>query len=503
MTPALSVDVVIIGAGAGGGVVAEGLLPLVRDGLSVLLLERGPRITPQQLTTNEAEMVALLYHHQGAFLTDDGSMSLAMGRGVGGSSLVHGGIVSVPSHASIASWNVPGLHFADLEQRALRLAARMDRTFLPPEAINENNRLFAEGAARLGLQPVQLPISARGCRGAARCHLGCPNGAPLGTVRRQLPEVEAAGVRVVSNAEVVRLEPRRVHVRVTAPDQGLGAWPAGDYVVDAPLIVVAAGAVETPALLWRSGFGATHRQLGRRFTCHPTQLIVAEHPRVITSDVGHPTSYQIDRGADAGFVLEPTFATPMVAAAQLTGFGPAHAKMMRGFPRLQMLRAIAHDTAADGNRITIARDGSAIVHYEPSIAVRRALVAAQRTAARVAFAAGAVRVHLPAANPTLLDRRAIDHIDTLVREDLQLPGRVSLWASHLMGGAAMGRDARDGVTDASGRVHGAPWLRIADASLIPNGLDTAPSLTVMALADRVAEAIRDEVAALRTTSGHR
>lgn len=503
MTPPLSVDVVIVGAGAGGGVVAEGLLPLVRSGLSVLLLERGPRITADQLTTNEAEMVALLYHHQGAFLTDDGSMSLAMGRGVGGSSLVHGGIVSVPSQGAIDAWRVPGLHFADVERRALGLAARMDREFLAPELLNENNRLFAEGAARLGLQPVQLPISARGCRGAARCHLGCPNSAPLGTVRRQLPEVEAAGVRVVPHAEVLRLEPRRVHVRVAAPAQGVGAWPDGDYVIEAPVVVLAAGAVETPALLLRSGFGSTHRQVGRRFTCHPTQLIVAEHPRIITSDVGHPTSYQIDRGTDAGFVLEPTFATPMVAAAQLTGFGPAHAQMMRAFPRLQMLRAIARDTATPSNHITITRDGAPVVHYEPSPSVRRALVAAQRTAARVAFAAGAVRVHLPAAHPTLLDRRAIDRIDTLVRDDLQLPGRVSLWASHLMGGAAMGRDSSDSVTDAAGRVHGAPWLRVADASLIPDGLDTAPSLTVMALADRVAEAIRAEFAELRAPVGHR
>ncbi len=415
---------------------------------------------------------------------------------------MHGGIVAVPSQGAIDAWRVPGLQFADLERRALGLAARMDRAFLAPEAINENNRLFAEGAGRLGLQPVQLPISARGCRGAARCHLGCPNGAPLGTVRRQLPEVEAAGVRVVPHADVLRITPRRVHLRVRASADDVGAWPEGDYVVDAPVIVLAGGAIETPALLLRSGFVATQRQVGRRFTCHPSQLIVAEHPRVITSDVGHPTSYQIDRGADAGFVLEPTFATPMVAAAQLTGFGPAHAQMMRAFPRLQMIRAIARDAATPDNRVTITRDGAAVVHYEPSASVRRALVAAQRTAARVVFAAGAVRVHLPAAHPPLLDRRAIDHIDTLVRDELQLPGRVSLWASHLMGGAAMGRDTSDSVTDAAGRVHHTPWLRVADASLIPDGLDTAPSLTVMALADRVAEAIRADLGSLRPLARH-
>jgi choline dehydrogenase-like flavoprotein len=56
----------------------------------------------------------------------------------------------------------------------------------------------------------------------------------------------------------------------------------------------------------------------------------------------------------------------------------------------------------------------------------------------------------------------------------------------------MGRGAADSVTDAWGRVHGMPWLRVADASLFPDSLEINPYLTVMALADRVAEKVRHE-----------
>jgi len=58
----------------------------------------------------------------------------------------------------------------------------------------------------------------------------------------------------------------------------------------------------------------------------------------------------------------------------------------------------------------------------------------------------------------------------------------------------MGRGAHDSVTDAWGRVHNSPWLRVADASLFPDALEINPYVTIMALADRVAEGIRDDAA---------
>ena len=60
----------------------------------------------------------------------------------------------------------------------------------------------------------------------------------------------------------------------------------------------------------------------------------------------------------------------------------------------------------------------------------------------------------------------------------------------------MGSDPSDSVTDSYGRVHGHPWLSVADASLFPNSLEINPYVTIMALADRVAQRIREEVSAL-------
>jgi hypothetical protein len=258
--------------------------------------------------------------------------------------------------------------------------------------------------------------------------------------------------------------------------------------------VLAGGAIGSPALLLRSGFGAALPAVGAGFTCHPAHILVGEHERPITNDVGHPKSYFVDRAAEEGYVLETCMYFPFTTAKNLTGFGPAHSALMRAFPRLQMILVLACDKAVPQNRVTVDGDGRPVVRYtftRPTIA---AMVRATRASAKIFFAAGAVRVHAPSAEPPLLERADAARVDELIAERHFLPGRVSVSAAHLMGGCAMGSaGARaTSVTDAWGRAHGIPWLRVADASLFPDSLEINPYLTIMALADRVAERIRAE-----------
>lgn len=74
-------------------------------------------------------------------------------------------------------------------------------------------------------------------------------------------------------------------------------------------------------------------------------------------------------------------------------------------------------------------------------------------------------------------------------------GRVAVSAAHLMGGCAMGVGPADSVTDARGRVHGARGVYVADASLFPAAVEINPYLTIMALAERVAEAVQEDLGA--------
>ena len=332
-----SYDIVIVGSGAGGGAVASELAPLCREGLRILVLEKGARLLDHEFTGRELDMADDLYEDGGGFLTADGTMTLAFGRAYGGSTVVYTGTSLTAPERVIRAWGVPGLGHADLVRRSHKFAEQNNVHLLAPELLNDNNRLFVEGCARAGLAAAQFPLNLRGCRGSSLCNLGCPNLAKQGTHRVQLPAAERAGVEVVTRADVRRVEDRAVVVHVSARPSGRkGApseWQPGDYRVFARVVVLAGGAVGSPALLLRSGFGQRLPRLGAGFTCHPAHILVAEHDRPITNDVGHPKSFYLDRAAEERFVLETCMYFPFTTAKNLTGFGEPHSAWMRAFPQ--------------------------------------------------------------------------------------------------------------------------------------------------------------------------
>jgi len=485
--------VAIVGSGAGGGTVAAALAPLVSQGKRVLVLERGPRFLEQDFSGRELDMAPALYAEEGGFLTADGSMTLAFARGYGGSTIVYTGTSLIAPRRVIDAWDVPGLDYSDVERRSRKYMEDNGVHLLPPVLINENNNLFAAGAAAAGFEAGQFPLNLRGCRGSTLCNLGCPNAAKQGTNRVQLPRAESLGVEVVTRALVTRLEERRLFVTVSArPPGGKGAdpeWAPGQYEIEADTIVLAGGVMGTLPLLLGSRLPGLPRQTGAGFTCHPAHILVAEHPRAITNDVGHPKSFFVDRAEAEGYVLETCMYFPFITAKNLTGFGADHSAFMRAFPRLQMILVLACDSAIPENHVTIDRHGEPVVHYRFTDEVIGSMVRATRAAARIFFAAGAIRMHAPAASPPLVSSQEADRIDQRIDARHFRTGTVSISAAHLMGGAGMGRDASDSVTDGQGRVHGRSWLRVADASLFPDSLEINPYLTIMALADRVAEGV--------------
>src|SRR5437762_1116640 len=223
-------------------------------------------------------MADALYQDGGAFLTRDGTMTLAFASAYGGSTVVYTGTSLTAPQRVIRAWGVPGLEHADLTRRSAKYAEQNNVHALDDPLINDNNRLFVEGGRKAGYLVEQFPVNVKGCRGSSLCNLGCPNQAKQGTNRVQLPRAERAGVEVVTRAEVLRIEPdRTLAVRVSQKAAGTkGApseWAPGDYAVRARIVVAAAGAIGTSALLLRSPLPAP-RSLGHGFTCHPALILV-------------------------------------------------------------------------------------------------------------------------------------------------------------------------------------------------------------------------------------
>lgn len=497
----LDYDVVIVGSGAGGGTVAQELSPLCRQGVRIAVLEKGPRLRDEEFTGRELEMATALYEDGGGFLTADGAMTLAFGCTYGGSTAVYTGTSMLPPERIIRRWNVPGLTHSDLECRARKFMAENNVHFVEDAAINQNNRLFVDGCRKLGYNVQQFPVNIKGCRGSSLCNLGCPNQAKQGTDRVQLPRAEQNGVEVITRCQVLRVGERTLEARVSArPAGGKGdpsSWEPGDYRIGAKVIVLSAGAVNTPALMLRSGLGKSLPRLGHGFTSHPALIMVAEHEQPITNFVGHPKSFYLDQFAESErFVLETCMYFPFITAKSMAGFGAPHSAFMRAFSRLQMILVLACDDVDPHNRVTIDASGKPVVHYRFTPETVHGLIRGAIASAKIFFAAGAIRAHMPVAQETTIEARDAGRLEEIAARAEFKPGKVPVSAAHLQGGCAMGSGPGDSVTDCYGRVHGIPGLFVADASLFPNSLEINPYVTIMSLADRVAQRIREDAGTL-------
>jgi choline dehydrogenase-like flavoprotein len=492
-------DIVIIGSGAGGGVAAKELAPLCADGKRVAVLEWGAKLKQEEYTGRENDMASKLFFESGGTFTKDRAMTLAYGRAYGGSTVIYTGTSLTMPEEVVEEWNVPGLEFADLNRRSMKYFEENNVHLLADDEINDNNRLFLKGCRELGYHVEQFPINTKGCKGSSLCNLGCPNQAKQGTDRVQLPMAEAQGVEVITNCRVTKIGDR--HCEAVVADPGYGEpskWEPGEYRVKAKVVVLCAGGVvNSPALLLRSGFGGGLPMLGRSITLHPALILIGEHGERITNFHGFPKSYYCDEFMkEEKFLLEVCMYFPFVTAKNLIGFGVEHSELMRAFPRLQMILVLALDPALPENRVTLDKNGDPVVDYTLTDPVLDTLHASMLASARVFFAAGAKRVHAPAGTSFFIDAADADRVDELIPRANVKPGKISITSAHLMGGCAMGRDASDSVTDEWGRVHGLPWLFVADASLFPQCSEVNPYVTVMALADKVAEGIRNNAGEL-------
>ncbi len=491
-------DIVIIGSGAGGGAVASELAQMCPEGVRIAVLEWGAKFKKEEFTGQELDMARMLYFDSGGVLTSDGTITLAYARAYGGSTVVYTGTSLVMPEEVVEEWDVPGLDWQDLRRRSEKYLSQNNAHLLTDDKINENNRLFQEGCRRLGYQVQQFPVNIANCSGSAMCNLGCPHDAKQGTHVVQLPAAERQGVKVITNCKVERIEDRVIHAVVSATDRGEpSSLPPGEYRIRARVVIVAGGAINTPALLLRSGIDADLPALGRYLTLHPALILVGEHEHRLANFPGHPKSYYSDQFLRShGFLLETCMYFPFTTAKNLIGFGSQHSELMRVFPRLQMILVLAMDRALASNRVEVNRAGEPVVRYSLSRPVLDSLHESMKAATRIFFAAGAHRVHAPAGTEFFISADQQDRIDELIPRSLVSPGRISVTSAHTMGGCRMGGDRLASVTDAWGQVHGIPWLFVADASLFPRCSQVNPYITVMALADRVAERVRSQAGEL-------
>jgi len=266
-------------------------------------------------------------------------------------------------------------------------------------------------------------------------------------------------------------------------------------VVRSPVVVAAAGSIETPALLLRSG--VRHPALGRNLYLHPTSAVAGVYPDTIRTWEGPPQTVMSDEHArldgNYGFRLEVSPGHPGLLALALPWHGArAHRAHMQRAGRVAATIALTRDSSS--GRVRVRREGRAAIEYRPGPRELSHLKQGIVAAVRAHIAAGAEEViTLHSRQHTLDVRRATAAtIDDLCRRITTSPldrNWSTLFSAHQMGTCRMGSDAQNAVCDERGAVRGIAGLYVADASLFPASSGVNPMITIMALAKLVGEAI--------------
>jgi choline dehydrogenase-like flavoprotein len=492
-TTELHADVCVIGSGAGGSVVAA---RLAEAGHSVVILEEGGYWAPNQFTENEAEMIGRLYADAGLRATADIGLALLQGRCVGGGTTVNWLIMLRPPPWVMEEWEQE--HGAELLSPSSlipaleRIEEEVHARLVPDDAHSPANRVILDGAAKLGWRASAARINAEGCIRAGTCGLGCRFRAKQGALETYLPRALSAGARLYSDVRVTRLRRRSARkgtrVEATVLDR---RWrtPRGHLTVDAPIVVLAAGAVGTPIILQRSGLGGG--SIGRFLRLHPTTGILGLYPRPVYAAAGIPQTAVctefLGRSDGFGFWIECPPLLPGISAAGLPGFGAAHRQRLQDFPYLAPLIVLVRDGAdrTSQGTVTGTRAGPRI-HYRLGAAERRTLAEGIHAAVRMHRAAGAQEViTLHAGGRTLPTGYDIDWIlrATTPRD------RVGLFSAHVNGTCRMGKNPRTSGCNPDGRHHRARGIYIADGSVLPSAPGANPQALIMAIGSLVAERI--------------
>ncbi len=485
----LKADVVVVGSGAGGAVVAR---DLARDGRSVIVVEEGDwvrsaeygKLTPVETMRRcwrEAGLSAAVALGETPFI------SVLQGRCVGGSSVLTGGVCFRIPDEVLHHWS-RDLGLTTLTPEGIDPNFRAVEEEIHVETVQEGMRsrsteLFVEGAAKLGISMRPVRRNTQGCHGESRCNFGCPHGAKLSVDFSYLPDASDRGVLIVSDALVERIDvtggaARGVRGRLLDDE----SEPGLPFEVRAKVVVLACGSLHTPLLLRSSGAGSWH--VGRHMTLHPAVRVTAIFDDVVDGWDGSMQSVYSDQFASDGITLISVFPPPSILSAAFPGIGPTHRANVHKMPRAAVFGAMIHDEGGGRVRRWVGREP--LVTYRMAPEDRPRLLRAMEIVARMGFSAGAREVAMPIFGLDSL--RSERELDAFVARPPEMH-RIECTAYHPLGTARMSADPRAGVVRETGEAWQVDNLFVADGSVLPTSIGVNSQLGIMAMADKIAHGI--------------
>jgi choline dehydrogenase-like flavoprotein len=494
----LTADVVVVGSGAGGGVIAG---ELARTGLAVVVLEAGGHYDEADFDQRELWAYRHLYWRGGPTRTADQNVALLAGACLGGGTVINWSNV-IPTKPWVRQEWADEHGLTDVAtdfDRHLDVVGRRISVNGDCSDLNRPQQGLRRAAEALGwsFRTTSRNTDPSTYDPATAGHMGFGDrsGSKQSVLRTYLQDAADHGAVIMARCRAERIildGGRAAGVEATWADPTSGESAA--VVVRAPHVVVAAGALESPALLARTGIGGP--AVGDHLRLHPCTATTGLYGEDQQAWWGAPQAGLVDEfaGLDGGYgfyVEGIQYTTGFAAVSMPWVSGESHKELMSELGRSATLIGLVRDRGH--GRVVTGGDGNPVPLYSlddehDRTMTRRALEAQLRAHE----AAGAERIVVVAEQLPVWRRG--DDLDDYIAAVQRVPlraGATRMVSAHQMGTCRMGPDPATSVADPRGQLHDTPGVWVGDGSAFPTAAGTNPMITVMALAHRTAEHLAD------------
>src|SRR5947209_5930262 len=475
----------------------------------VIVLEAGSYRTAATFRQREAEAYDTMFQGHGVLTTTDLAFSVLAGQTAGGSSTINWMTCLKPPRWAREEWEqeagMTGVASPAFDSFIDEVWSRL-HVNVEESVVNPSNDVLRRGSEalgyRFGIDYDVIPRNAHGCGSRCDfCFFGCVYDAKQSSLVTYLPDANRAGARFLFDTKADHLIIQIGEVRGVEATIRDGAH-SSPVRVRARTVVAAGSAIQTPALLLRSGIRSSGVGLGLRLD--PTTALFGEFAAPIRMWSGPMQTIVVHRfqGSEEGHHgpwLESAPGHPGLSALAIPwSGGRAHKDAMRRLDRAASTIVLVRDVAE--GRVTIDARGEPLLQYHLSSRDRRNLTHGLQEAARILRAAGALRMgslHLRECwvgdgREPIRGAEFDAFIDRMGRLGIRENG-VALFSAHPMGSARAGTDPRTSAAKPTGESHDVRNLWIGDGSLLPTAPGVNPMISIMALAARTAGFIRERL----------
>jgi choline dehydrogenase-like flavoprotein len=478
----VEVDVVVVGSGAGGAALAY---ELARLGNAVAVVEEGHYFKRPDFTGDRIEMMHKLYRNGGrSFALSNAPLWIPTGKAVGGTTVINSGTSMRPKKEMVEKWGDEiGGSLTDLEKYIPQVEQMLGNNPVEEKIQGEISKVLDLGTKKLGLKYHPLKRAEIGCDGQSYCILGCPISAKRSTDVSYMAEALKNNAFLFTHYRANSLiieNGKAVGIRAGLENYGENF----SLNIKAKVVVLAAGTLGTPHLLYKNGLHSKNKNIGQNLTIHPAINLGGIFPYINKAKLFAPQSLHIDDETFHGFVLEgytiPIDSIPLAFSC----YGKELTYLMKNAKQFTNFASMMSDSVK--GHLILKKWGS-LPSYKIDRSMNQIIRNSSKMIAKILLEAEASRVYTP-----ISGLEKVTKMEQLSYLDSYIPAyNFTLSAHHPLGTCKMGKNPQVSVVDEHGEFWGVKNLFIADGSTIPGPLGVNPQVTIMSNALRIANFIQD------------